>query len=119
MRRAWCAAGLLWLGLGGLATAQTAAPQPAPAQPPAAAQPDDDVEVRVLPRPRIRSGKNFSLELTAKVQGDIAGFDPVVDKDDEDFTWRRRRLGLKGEFFGHVSFEVEREFGDDDDPWRD
>jgi phosphate-selective porin OprO/OprP len=33
--------------------------------------------------------------------------------------WRRRRVGVKGELGSRVAFEVERELGDDEDPWRD
>ena len=51
--------------------------------------------------------------------GDTAWFSPVVDTSDEGFTWRRRRLAVRGEFFNRVEFEVEREFGDDLEPWRD
>lgn len=90
-------------------------PATAASLPPAAAQ----MEGRWYPRPRISSGRNFSLELRAKFQGDTAWFDPVVDPVDEGFTWRRRRLAVRGEFFNRVEFEVEREFGDEVEPWRD
>jgi len=76
-------------------------------------------DVRLWPSPRIRAGRSFTIELTTKLQGDLSRFDPVVDADDEDFVWRRRRVGVKGELFSRVSFEVEREFGDEDNPWRD
>ena len=78
-----------------------------------------DVKAQLLPAPRLRVAKGFSIELEAKVQGDLSRFNPVIDKDDEDFDWRRRRLGVKGELFGRVDYEVEREFGDQADPWRD
>ncbi len=93
-----------------VASAQPAAPVPPPAA---------DVQARFLPTPRVRVGKVFSIELIAKLQGDLSRFNPVIDKDDEDPEWRRRRFGVKGELFNRVEFEVEREFGDDDDPWRD
>ncbi|MEQ1772081.1 MAG: porin, partial [Devosia sp.] len=81
--------------------------------------PAAQLQGRWSPRPRITSGKNFSLELRAKIQNDGAWFNPVVDPEDEGFTWRRRRLAVRGEFFNRVEFEVEREFGDDVEPWRD
>lgn len=81
--------------------------------PPAAA-----VEGRIFP-PRLRIGTGWSFEPVVKVQGDLSRFDPVVDVGDEDLLWRRRRFGVKGELFGHVDFEVEREFSDETDPWRD
>lgn len=76
------------------------------------------VDGRIFP-PRLRVGTGWSIEPVVKVQGDLSRFDPVVDAGNEDFLWRRRRFGVKGELFGHVDFEVEREFGDETDPWRD
>lgn len=87
-----------------------ATPAPAPLR---------DVKAALFPTPKLRVGKAFSIELVVKVQGDVSRVDPVVDKDDEDFDWRRRRIGVKGEFFNRVSFEVERELGDHSAPWRD
>lgn len=122
----------LWLALllctcsATVATAQSGA---APATAPAVTTPlplvidlplpAAQVQGRWSPRPRVTSGRNFSLELRAKIQGDTAWFDPVVDPEDEGFTWRRRRLAVRGSLFDRVSFEVEREFGDDLEPWRD
>jgi phosphate-selective porin OprO and OprP len=118
MTRSWMAA-VLATALASPAAAQ--APLLAPAAPVvlAAAAPRGDVKAQVFPTPRVRIGKAFSIELIAKLQVDVSRFDPVVDDDDEDLDWRRRRLGVKGELFNRLEFEVEREFGDDDDPWRD
>ena len=99
------------------AAAQSTAPAPALRVVPTA--PLADVKAQVFPTPRVRIGKAFSIELIAKLQVDVSRFDPVVDDDDEELDWRRRRLGVKGELFNRVEFEVEREFGDDKDPWRD
>jgi phosphate-selective porin OprO/OprP len=82
------------------------------AEPPAA-------RANLLPRPRVRIGDWFTLELIAKFQGDLARFDQVVEVEDEEFRWRRRRLGIRGELWDRVGFEVERELGDDAEPWRD
>jgi phosphate-selective porin OprO/OprP len=76
------------------------------------------VDGRVFP-PRLRVGTGWSIEPVVKVQVDLSRFDPVVDAGNEDVLWRRRRFGVKGELFGHVDFEVEREFSDKADPWRD
>ncbi len=128
--RVWIAA-LCVTASAGLAPAQTAPATPTRLTPvvmPFASAPVPrvvtapallDVKGELLPRPRLRVAKGFSIELGAKVQGDLSRFDPVVDKDDEDFGWRRRRLGVKGELFGRIDFEVEREFSDGRDPWRD
>ena len=121
MTRSWIAA-LFVTASATLASGQTlptplAGPTPAP--PATAPTPQRDVKADLFPVPRLRVGKVFSIELVAKVQGDTSRFDPVVDQDDEAFEWRRRRFGVKGELFNRVAFEVEREFGDDKDPWRD
>ncbi len=120
--RFWMA-GLLVTGWATLAHGQTpltppmgAADAPSPATAPA---PQRDVKADLFPAPRLRVGKVFSIELVAKVQGDVSRFDPVVEKDDEAFDWRRRRYGVKGELLNRVAFEIERELGDDEDPWRD
>ncbi len=125
MTRLWLAA-LLFTSSAPLALAQTPAAPAAPVAPlrvtiPATADPSPAAQLqgRWSPRPRVTSGRNFSVELRAKIQGDTAWFNPVVDPVDEGFTWRRRRLAVRGEFFNRVEFEVEREFGDDLEPWRD
>lgn len=125
MTRLWLAA-LFCTCCVPLARAQAPAPQAASVRltrPGAATTepgaPAAQLQGRWSPRPRITSGKNFSLELRAKIQNDGAWFNPVVDPEDEGFTWRRRRLAVRGEFFNRVEFEVEREFGDDIEPWRD
>lgn len=115
MRRAGGAALALWLS-GASAAAQSMTPPPITHASPAVSATAD---ARLWPRPRVRVGQRFSIELTTKLQGDLSRFDPVVDESDEEMAWRRRRVGVKGELFSRVSFEVERELGDDDDPWRD
>lgn len=99
-----------------------AAPAPAPTAlqlPTATTAPAAEVQGRWYPRPRISDGDKWSLELRTKMQGDTAWLDPVVDPADEGFEWRRRRLGIRGEVLNRVEFEIEREFGDDVEPWRD
>jgi phosphate-selective porin OprO/OprP len=115
--RSWLAA-LCVTAFATLASAQMAPPPPAHPAPAAAPAPRRDVRANLFP-PRLRVGKSFSIEPVFKVQGDISRFDPVIDADDEAFDWRRRRFGVKGELFSRVAFEVEREFGDASDPWRD
>ena len=113
MRRLLVAA--LWtLGAGVAVAGQTPAT-------PGVQVPTDSPAMRanLLPRPRVRIGEWFTLELIAKLQGDLARFDRVVDVDDEEFYWARRRLGIRGELWGRVGFEVERAFGFEEEPWRD
>jgi phosphate-selective porin len=95
---------------------------PAGAQGPTAppsASPPPSADVRLLPSPRLRFGDAVTIEGTVKLLGDFSRFDPVIDQDDEDPLWRRRRIGIKGELFNRITFEIERELGDDDNPWRD
>lgn len=117
MTRSWLAV-LFVMASATLAPAQTAPPAPVSPAPAAAPTPRSDVRANLFP-PRLRIGRAVSLEPIVKIQGDVSRFDPVVDEDDEEFDWRRRRFGVKGELFNRVAFEVEREFGDDTDPWRD
>lgn len=115
---------LMTMSLAAAARAQEA-PAPPAATPVAsragldAPVPAEAVQGRWSPRPRITDGKHYTLELRAKVQGDVARLSPVIDPADEGFVWRRRRLGVRGELFKRIQFEVEREFGDDAEPWRD
>jgi len=105
----------LWtLGAGVAVAGQTPATPgvQVPADPPG-------MRANFLPRPRVRIGDWLTVEMIAKLQGDVARFDQVVDEEDEEFYWRRRRLGIRGELWNRVEFEVEREFGYDEEPWRD
>ena len=79
----------------------------------------NDVTARVLPVPQLRSGDRFTIELITKLQTDLIQVDPQMDGNADDFDWRRRRFGFRGQLFGWLSYEVEREFRDRRDPWRD
>jgi phosphate-selective porin OprO/OprP len=61
--------------------------------------------------PSIRAGRNLRLDFTFRVQEDVreAGDDP---NPAEFPTWElhRLRLGIEGEIFRHIQFQVEREF---------
>jgi phosphate-selective porin OprO/OprP len=114
-------AALIVPSIAGLAHAQPPAPPPlspsgrgvpltVPAEPRA--------DLRLLPTPRFRAGR-LTLEPITKIHGDLVRFNPVVDDGDETRVWRRRRIGVKGNLGRYVSFEVERELGDQEDPWRD
>ena len=108
-----CLTVVLCLTTSSLAFAQA---PPATAEAPAA---QDDFTARVLPTPQLRSGDRFTIELITKLQTDFIQVDPELDADADDFDWRRRRFGVRGQVFGWLSYEVEREFRDKLDPWRD
>ena len=108
-----CLTVVLCLTAPALALAQAPPAVPAPS-------PDDGgLHFRLLPSPEIRSGDRFTIELIAKTQTDLIEFDSDLEQEDDDFDWRRRRLGVRGRLFGWLSYEVEREFRDELDPWRD
>jgi phosphate-selective porin len=66
-------------------------------------------------------GDSVRLDPRVRVQADFR----VLDKSDlieDGFAWGSRRIGLNGELFNRVQFQVERAFQDDDDDdtaWRD
>jgi phosphate-selective porin len=69
----------------------------------------------------IRIGDSVRIEPKLRVQGDVllwTSNEPV----DDHFSWASRRVGVNGEFFNRLQFQVERAFTDDDDEetrWRD
>ena len=64
-----------------------------------------------------RAGDALRLEPHARFQTDMLLRDPDGSVDDR-FDWPRRRIGLDGELFSRVEFQIEREL-EDDTPWRD
>lgn len=107
--RALCAAAVVVLGCWAPASAQ----QPAnPPQDRSGVQWDEGT---------IRFGESVSIEPRVRVQGDVLLWNDIEAIDDR-FSWGSRRLGVNGELFDRVQFQVERAFQDDDDddtPWRD
>jgi phosphate-selective porin len=65
----------------------------------------------------LRAGDALRLEPHMRVQTDMLLRDPNGSVDDR-FDWPRRRIGLDGELFSRVEFQIEREL-EDDTPWRD
>jgi len=69
----------------------------------------------------IQFGEAVRLEPKARLQGDLLLWNDVAPVDDH-FSWGSRRIGIGGELFNRVEFQVERAFQDDDDDdtaWRD
>jgi len=67
-------------------------------------------------RPSLRFGETLRVDLTSLVDFEWRG----LDADAGDGTeFGRKRIGIDGRFLGIFAFEVERDVGDDHDPWRD
>ena len=83
-----------------------------------AAQKDDGFRVKLTPRPGLRVGDAFKVDLKALFQFDVRGFDPIPDNQPDDWNIPRRRVGIDGELFKVIEFQVEAQL-DDPEPWRD
>ncbi len=68
-------------------------------------------------RPSLRFGDVLRLEPITKFDALVWHSD--LDPNGSDFSFDRRRLGVQGRLFRVVEFEVERDLGDDERPWRD
>ena len=69
----------------------------------------------------IRFGDSVRIEPKIRVQADIPLWNNQEPIDDH-FDWGSRRIGVNGELFDRVQFQVERALQDDDDDdtaWRD
>lgn len=94
---------------------QTSKPAPQTKKPP-----PPRVRVRFTTHPRIDIGQ-FRLDVRARVATDVRNSQAPFDADELDRTvdLARRRIGVEGRFGDYVDFQIERELGDADDPWRD
>jgi phosphate-selective porin OprO/OprP len=66
-------------------------------------------------RPSLRFGETLRVDLTSLV--DFIWHD--TDDHDSDGDFARRRVGIDGRLFDVFAFEIVRDFGDDQEPWRD
>jgi len=64
-----------------------------------------------------RAGDAVRLDPHMRFQTDMLLRDPAGPVDDR-FDWPRRRIGVDGELFSRVEFQIEREL-EDETPWRD
>lgn len=104
-----------------LALAQTRPTATEPGE--ARAQEGGDVErdalrARLRPRPSIRLGDRFQVELRGLLHVDGRAFSPEHEGQPDDWEVPRRRLGVEGEILRVVQFEVTAQL-DDPEPWRD
>jgi len=102
-----------------LAVAVPAAAQGAqqiPEEPRPEAQGDDGRKWFVMEdRPSLRLGDVLRLDLTSKLDLNVRGGRDV----DPDAHMEQRRIGVEGRLFDVIGFQIEREVGDDERPWRD
>jgi phosphate-selective porin OprO and OprP len=91
-----------------LASAQQSTPNAKP--------PESRWEFVMADHPSLRFGDIVRLDLKALLDFEWRGADASA-RDDAEFG--RKRIGIDGRLFSVIAFEVERELGDDDDPWRD
>jgi phosphate-selective porin OprO/OprP len=93
---------------------------PARAQDDAASQSNDTggrIAFRFERHPSLRLGDIARVDAMAKVQLDWRTF--AVDPSAPTFDLHRARIGLSGNVLKLVEYQLEREIGDDTDPWRD
>src|SRR5258705_4581934 len=71
-------------------------------------------------RPTLRVGKVLQLDVRLKSQTDWRDFPPeqaILPK--EVFDLHRARVGIEGTFLTRIDYQIEREFHDTTQPWRD
>jgi phosphate-selective porin OprO/OprP len=68
--------------------------------------------------PSMRFGKVFRVDFTTKLDGTLREYENI-DLEGDAFALGHRRVGVEGRFLNFFGFEVEREIGDDEQPWRD
>ncbi len=108
-------------------TVQPATPQekePAKSQekePPKSTEEQSDWGFRWDNRPSLRLGRGTRVDFRARVQADIRESEAPIpdDEDDSGVDLARRRIGIDGEIVNLFDYQVEYEFADDNDPWRD
>jgi len=66
-------------------------------------------------RPSLRLGDMLRLDLTSKLDLTVRAGRDV----DSDAQMEQRRIGVEGRLFDVIGFQIEREVGDDERPWRD
>ncbi|HEX2524070.1 MAG TPA: porin, partial [Terriglobia bacterium] len=66
-----------------------------------------------------RFGDIVRVDFRARVQADLSTFSLDGNPGEPSFTLRRVRFGIQGSFLKRFEYEVEREFQDSEQPWRD
>src|SRR5688572_7432530 len=61
-------------------------------------------------RPSLRFGDSLRVDLRAKIQADMRGFNPHLTTEEGAFDMHRVRFGVEGRFLRHFRYEAEYEF---------
>jgi phosphate-selective porin len=69
-------------------------------------------------RPTLWLSDSFRISLRARLQADARDRSRAFERDDSAFELAKRRIGIDGELFNRISFELEREIASGR-PWRD
>ena len=83
----------------------------------------DDWGFRWTDHPSLRLGPGTRVDFRLRLQGDLQHSGVELTEAGEDagssVDIARRRIGIDGEILNIFDYQVERELGDNDDPWRD
>lgn len=79
-----------------------------------------DADMRWRPRPSFRIGDLFRLDVRYRTQANVRRSEASLDDDQDDGAadFASHRIGLEGQVFGVLEYEVERNLAGDE-PWRD
>ncbi len=69
--------------------------------------------------PEVRAGSALRLEFRGRFQVDLSGSGTPGDATFDSIGWNLRRVGLRGDLFDAVEFELDYEMYDPTEPWRD
>ena len=98
------------------APASAQSPRPAPEDRSPDAQTDEGRKWFVMEdRPSLRLGDTLRVDLTSKVDLTVRAAPDM----DADARMDQRRIGVDGRLFDVIGFQIEREIGDEERPWRD
>ena len=102
---------------GAQGTAAAPAAQP-PSAPPSGQDPAKPVGYRWNKGLSLRLGGAGRIDFKARLQGDLQDSDGPIADDDVSWDVANQRVGIEGELFDLLEFQVERELTGDE-PWRD